>query len=133
MTEAPSKPTSDAETALLLIAHGSRRPEANADLVQLADLVRARRSFRTVEIAYLELTEPTIPDGLTRCVESGARRVVMSPYFLSAGTHVIDDLGAFRADFGSRFEGIDFVVAPPLGVHPAMLDILFDRLDEAIG
>ncbi|MCA9112261.1 MAG: cobalamin biosynthesis protein CbiX, partial [Planctomycetaceae bacterium] len=49
--------------ALLLIAHGSRRAEANADLVTLAELVQARQPDDVVEIAYLELAEPSIPAG----------------------------------------------------------------------
>lgn len=117
-------------TAVLLIAHGSRRAEANADLVTVADLVREAGRFDIVEIAYLELAEPSIPAGGDRCVERGATRVFLSPYFLSAGSHVQDDLERFRGQFTERHPGVEFTVAPPLGVHPRMVDIVFDRLAE---
>ena len=117
-------------SAILLIAHGSRRPAANADLVQLAELVRARRPAEIVEIAYLELAEPTIPQGAARCVERGATTVRMSPFFLSAGTHIAEDLTGFRAEFESQYPGVRFQLCPPLGLHPLMVEALLKRMGE---
>ena len=59
-------------TALLLIAHGSRRPEANADLDHLAGVMRARGSTPWSQPAYLELCEPGIVAGGEMCVAAGA-------------------------------------------------------------
>lgn len=119
-------------TAVLLIAHGSRRAEANADLVRVAEALRARIAYQIVEIAYLELAEPTIPDGGATCVARGATRVLMLPYFLSAGEHVRRDLARYREEFGERFPGVTFEVCEPLGLHPKLIDVLAERLDEAV-
>ena len=117
-------------SAILLIAHGSRRPAANADLVQLAELVRVRLPDQIVEIAYLELTEPTIPQGAARCVERGAKRVRMSPFFLSAGTHIAEDLAGFQAEFTAQYPSVNFQLCPPLGLHPLLVEALLERLNE---
>jgi sirohydrochlorin ferrochelatase len=97
-TFGPVRPTPApaCRTAALLIAHGSRRQAANDDLIRLAQLVRDREIYDDVEIAYLELAEPTIPQGIRQCVEQGSRRVLMLPYFLSAGEHAAGDLERFR-------------------------------------
>ncbi len=121
------------KTAVLLVAHGSRRQEANDDLVRLADLVRKRATFDHVETAYLELAEPSIPDGLEKCVATSPERVLIAPYFLSAGVHVVNDLEEFRSDFAARHPEIDFAVAGHLGVHPLMVDLVLERLGEAVG
>ena len=55
-------------TAILLIAHGSRREEANEDLRQMARAVGRRTALPIVETAYLEISEPTIPQAAQRCV-----------------------------------------------------------------
>jgi len=34
-----------------------------------------------------ELAEPTIKDAFGKCVQQGASRVIVSPYFLSPGRH----------------------------------------------
>ena len=118
-------------TAVLLIAHGSRLAIANADLLQLAEQLRARFQDHVIETAYLELAEPTIPQGAERCVTLGAKRVLLLPYFLSAGTHVTDDLCRYRAGFTEQWPHVRFDLCPPLGLHPLMLDIVCDRLSEA--
>ena len=118
-------------TAILLIAHGSRLATANADLLKLAEQLRSRFPNHIIETAYLELTEPTIPQGAERCVTLGATRVLLLPYFLSAGTHVTEDLHRFRSQFAEQWPHIRFDLCPPLGLHPLMLDIVCDRLSEA--
>ena len=118
------------KSATLLIAHGSRRDEANRELALLADQVRERLSTETVKIAYLELARPTIPEAARLCVESGARRVRMFPFFLSPGMHVARDLENYRADFSRDYPDVEFVLCRPIGQHPGIVDIVLDRLAE---
>ncbi len=122
----------DPGTAVLLIAHGSRLAAANADLLALAEQLHSRFPGHVIETAYLELTEPTIPQGAARCVSLGAKRVLILPYFLSAGTHVTEDLQRFRAQFAEQWPSVRFDLCLPLGLHPLMLDILCDRLSESL-
>jgi len=114
-------------TALLLIAHGSRRSEANAELVSIAESLRARSIWDFVQPSYLELAEPDIAEGGERCVASGAAHVVMLPYFLSPGKHVVEDLAAARDELQRRFPAVRFVLAESLGKHPLILEALVDR------
>ena len=124
--------TPDPQTAVLLIAHGSRRTAANDDLVQLAQLVAERGGYQIVEVSYLEVTEPTIAAGGRKCVERGARRVLLLPYFLSAGMHVVHDLESQRAALATEFPQAEFVLCPHLGLHPLMAEIVLDRLGQSV-
>jgi sirohydrochlorin ferrochelatase len=117
--------------ALLLIAHGSRQEEANADLREVVAAMRKRGEFAIVEGAFLELAEPTIEEGGARCVQLGAKRVIMLPYFLSAGVHVQQDLTAIRGKLAERFPAVDFRLAEPLGPHPLLLEIVAERARQA--
>lgn len=118
-------------TGVLLIAHGSRREAANSDLVRLAEMVQAGGDYDVVEFAYLELVEPTIPQGVRACVERGCRRVLMLPYFLSAGAHVTEDLQRYRKEFENAFPEVSFILCPPLGLHPLIVDVVLERLRES--
>jgi sirohydrochlorin ferrochelatase len=122
--------SSSSEIAVLLIAHGSRRPEANADLQQLVQQISSQGGYDIVESAYLELSSPTIPDGGRACVRRGANRVLMMPYFLSAGMHVVQDLEAARQALAAEFPDVQFDLCPPLGLHPLMTQIVLSRLQE---
>jgi sirohydrochlorin ferrochelatase len=116
--------------ALLLIAHGSREPEANADLHHVAESLR--RHGHVVEESFLELAEPAVDEAAARCVAQGARRIVLLPYFLSAGVHVRRDLTAARDRLAARHAGVEFRLAEPLGRHPLLLDVLEQRASEAV-
>jgi sirohydrochlorin ferrochelatase len=117
----------DESTALLLIAHGSRQPDANADLTRLAKELQATGRYTAVVAAFLELAEPDIDAGGTKCVAAGAGRVVLVPYFLSAGIHVRRDLAAARDRLAERFPGVEFRLAEPLGPHPLLTEIVVQR------
>jgi sirohydrochlorin ferrochelatase len=119
-------------TALLLIAHGSRRAEANADLEHLAGALRDKGEFAIVQPSYLELCEPGIVAGGDFCVAGGAGRVVMLPYFLSAGRHVVEDLTAARDELSQKNPGVSFVLAEPLGRHPLLAQIVVERAKESL-
>lgn len=119
--------------ALLLIAHGSRRAEANADLEFVAASLRERGSYPVVRVSYLELAEPNIETGGARCVEAGATEVILLPYFLSPGVHVVEDLTAARDALGARFPHVRFVLAEPLGRHPLLVDVVEQRANECLG
>ena len=126
-------------TALLLIAHGSRQPEANDDLRHVAQALREGRGeagwrlpATIVQESYLELADPSIPEGARLCVAAGAQRVVMLPYFLSAGLHAGEDLRRFRDELSAVYPDVDFLLAEPLGRHPLLIDIVKQRAAEAL-
>jgi sirohydrochlorin ferrochelatase len=118
--------------ALLLIAHGSRQAEANADLHYVAEELRRRGAYPIVEASFLELAEPGIEEGAGRCVTQGARRVILLPYFLSAGVHVLRDLTQARRRLAERFPDVEFRLAEPLGRHPLLLEVVLDRARETV-
>jgi sirohydrochlorin ferrochelatase len=117
-------------TAIVLIAHGSRREEANAELRQLAASIGERRSEFLVVPAFLELAEPSIPVAVQACLAQGAREVRLFPYFLSAGVHVTRDLERFRQQFAAEHPDVEFRQLPPLGAHPEIARIVLDLLSE---
>jgi len=120
-------------TALLLIAHGSRRPEANRDLEHFAQLLRLRGRYAVVQCSYLEMTEPTIVQGGEACAaEPNISGIVMLPWFLSAGVHVRDDLTEAQAVLQARYPHIAFRLAEPFGRHPLLLEIAEQRASEAV-
>ncbi|MEM7435631.1 MAG: CbiX/SirB N-terminal domain-containing protein [Myxococcota bacterium] len=120
--------------ALLMIDHGSRREAANALIGQVADLVRARSAPGSiVEVAHMELAEPSIRDGFAKCVELGATTVVAHPFMLAPGRHVTEDVPRLLAEAAALHPGTKFVVSEPLGAHEAIAGVVLDRFHAAAG
>jgi sirohydrochlorin ferrochelatase len=124
-------PAPEPKTALLVIAHGSRQPEANADLHYVVEELRQRGIYALVEASFLELAEPTADHACARCVDQGAERVVLLPYFLSAGVHVQRDLTALRRRLAAVHPQVEMLLARPLGRHPLLLEAVADRARQA--
>jgi sirohydrochlorin ferrochelatase len=118
-------------TALLLIAHGSREENANADLYYLVEELRKLTAYAIVEAAFLELVQPDIDQGAEQCVARGAERVVLIPYFLSAGIHVTRDLTQACRRLSAQYPQVAFRLAEPLGRHPLLLQVVLERAHQA--
>ncbi|MGH9960953.1 MAG: sirohydrochlorin chelatase, partial [Pyrinomonadaceae bacterium] len=62
----------DEISGILVVGHGSRRPEANDDVREAARKIGERGGFPLVEAAFLEIEQPNIAEGFKRLVECGA-------------------------------------------------------------
>lgn len=114
--------------ALLLIAHGSPRPEANEDIVRLADAIRAANAFEHVEVAYLDCNQPDIAAGIDLCVGAGAQQIVAVPYFLHGGRHFLFDVPALLEEGEARHRGITVTMGDYIGHRPEIAAVLADRV-----
>lgn len=114
--------------ALLLVAHGSRREASNNEVRELAKrfAVQAGEQFGDVRSAFLELAEPSIPDGIGECVKAGADEVIVLPYFLSAGRHVAEDIPAEIDKKRAELPNVKIRMVSYVGALKGMTDMLLD-------
>lgn len=131
---------SDADTrhaggraAILLVDHGSRRAQANALLDRVVALVKLRLGPGSiVEPAHMEIADPTIGQGFTRCVQQGATTVIVHPFMLAPGRHVTEDLPDLIAKAAKAHDGVAYAMAAPLGSHVGVIDAVVDRCQAAL-
>jgi sirohydrochlorin ferrochelatase len=110
---------------MLVVAHGSRRAESNDEVRALAQQLHAQASdFDGVSCAFLELAEPSIPEGLRNAIAAGAQEVVVVPYFLSAGRHVVTDIPNEVEVVRAEHPDINIKLAPYLGAAPELAGLL---------
>jgi sirohydrochlorin ferrochelatase len=112
--------------ALLLIAHGSRRKQSNDEVVILADRLKLNCSeqYKIIHAGFLELAETLIPDGIKKCVDDGATSIVVLPYFLNSGRHVIEDIPNIVNETKPHYPNINIKIAPHLGASNLMMELL---------
>lgn len=105
--------------AVVLVAAGSRDPDAAADLTAAGRLLRAHWGA-PVSVAWLSGDGPGVAEVFARFRAEGHRRVVAAPYLLAPGYF------ATRAHALARINGAA-AVADVLGDHPLVAELVARR------
>lgn len=115
---------SDGMAALILFAHGSRDPQWAEPFRTIQRSVAARKPALAVELAFLEIMQPTLPDAFERLVASGRTRLTIAPLFMAQGAHLKRDLGEILAKLKVRHPGVDVTLLPAAGEVEGVLDAI---------
>jgi sirohydrochlorin ferrochelatase len=118
--------------ALIVFAHGSRVVEANEAVRRVAEAAAAKSGFALWQEAFLELSEPTLAQAVGALAQRGARKIVVTPYFLVMGIHLREDLPRLLREAAEQSPGVELVATPPLDGHPGLAQILAERALEAV-
>ena len=118
------------KNGIIIVDHGSRREESNGMLEEVARLFAQRfaEMYDIVEPAHMELAEPSIGTAYAKCVERGATRVVVCPFFLGPGKHWTSDIPRITADAADKFPQTEYHVTMPLGIDELILELLAKRV-----
>lgn len=119
-------------TAIIIVDHGSRRAASNDMLHRAADRFAVDSKYAIVEPAHMELAEPSIATAFDRCVQRGATRVIVFPYFLSPGRHWTEDIPTLVTAAATKHARIEWLVTAPFGLHPDMNAIIADRIERCL-
>jgi len=115
---------------LLLVGHGSRDTDGRDRLLEFAAVYQALDTSRPVIPCFLELTEPTIQDGVDQCVAQGYTDISVLPILLFAARHnkfdVTNELDRARL----RHPQVTFHYGRHFGITPEIIRLWQDRLEE---
>lgn len=126
-----TQPVAQAETDVLLVGRGSKDTQSNAEVARLARMLYEQQEYGWVEYAYQLVVAPNVGQGITRCVQLGARRVIVLPYILFTG-FVRDDIVAQALAAQQQHPQIEVVVAQHLFPHAGLLDAVVQRYQECV-
>jgi sirohydrochlorin cobaltochelatase len=76
------------QTALILLAHGSRDPAWAEPFLRLKARIGERLAGTPVELAFLEQMKPTLPDAIGALADRGVERITVIPLFMAQGSHL---------------------------------------------
>ncbi|MCG8424129.1 MAG: NAD(P)H-dependent oxidoreductase subunit E [Proteobacteria bacterium] len=120
-----------ARTAVIMVGRGSSDPDANGDFYKITRIFGEGRGFAWVEPSFIGITWPRFEQTIELVARSRPQRIIAVPYFLFAG-RLIEMLGQKLEAFSANYPWIKTALAPHLGVHPALLSVLDERLSEAL-
>jgi len=113
---------------LLMIGHGTKDHEGRQTFLDFANAYQSLDSSRPVLPCFLELTSPTIQEGVDQCVAKGYTEIAALPILLFAARHnkfdVTNELDRARA----RHPQLKFHYGRHFGITPGILDLWRKRL-----
>lgn len=128
-----TSPSAAPGCAVVLLAHGSRCDEAGDELGQVVASLRDRLAGTPVCLAHGEIRQPSLAAVVDELVAGGIGRIVVLPYFLTLGRHVLRDVPDQVRCLAARHAGLELLLAEHLGCDGRLVDILLDRLAAATG
>lgn len=115
---------------LLMIGHGTRDIEGRQTFLDFARVYQELDASRLVVPCFLELTEPTIQQGVDYCVERGYTELSALPILLFAARHnkfdVTNELDRSR----QRYPQVKFYYGRHFGITSSILEFWKERLAE---
>ncbi len=109
------------KAAWIFLAHGSRRPGANAPIEEMA------RSLGAVN-AYWSIA-PSLESRIEELVQFGHTQIGILPYFLFTGG-ITDTILGLIEQLKLQFPKTSLDVAEPLGVSAELADLIWDLLNK---
>lgn len=115
--------------ALIIVDHGSKVEEANRILDEVAEIISNSPDslFDIVVPCHMELSKPDIYEAFSRCVEMGAEKIVVHPYFLVPGRHSKTDIPDMVNEAAKDFPGVEYTVTEPLGLHENIIKVVLEK------
>ena len=134
VTHALKLPPLPAKRPLLMVGHGTRNPKGRQDLIDFGNIYHQIDPSRSVIPCFLELTGPSIQDGVDQCVEQGYTDISVLPILLFAARHnkfdVTGELDRARARHAQTTPNLTFHYGRHFGITPAIFDLWKARLDQ---
>lgn len=116
--------TQEPNTAIVLFGHGSRDALWHLPIQAVAQRIRNTSPNQIVACAYLELTQPGLPDLATELIAAGANNIRVLPMFLGVGRHAREDLPVLIDALRVRYPRVQFDVLSAIGENDAVLDLM---------
>lgn len=112
--------------AIILFGHGARDVRWREPFDHLAALWRAQHSSTPVELAFLEMMQPSLEDAVSSLVGSGATTIVVVPVFFGQGGHLRNDFPQLLAACRKKFPQIELSATKAVGEDIAVLQAIVD-------
>ena len=117
------------ETLLVVVGRGASDPDANSNVSKVTRILWEGFGFGWAETAYSGVTFPLVEPGLEHAAKLGYKRIIVFPYFLFTGI-LVQRIYDATDEVAARHPGIEFIKAPYLNDHPAVIDTFVERVSR---
>ena len=125
-------PIQKSPPALLLILHGSPLEESANPVRKLAQQIQGQGQFQQVLVAFMECNHPSIEEGAQQLIASGASTIIVVPYLLHPGRHLVLDVPAQLRRVREQHPGVTLLMSDCIGEFEATTAALLNQIDNLL-
>lgn len=111
---------------ILFIGHGSSDQDSINACESVTERVQQTLPHMTISLCYLELSSPSIEEGITSLYEDGALDVTVIPLILAPAGHYQRDIPEKLEKMAARYPSMTLHFGEHLGSHPLIVHALND-------
>jgi sirohydrochlorin ferrochelatase len=97
----------------------------------VAQGLKRKYGYQIVEICYMSRLPPHFPETLEKCVSQGATDVMVIPYFLHDGLHLVLDIPEMMQELAQNYPGVKLVLGKNLGFDDLLVDLVERRITDS--
>jgi len=112
--------------AIILFGHGARDARWREPFDRLVELWRSEHAQTPVELAFLEMMQPSLSEAIGKLVTLGAFHITIVPVFFGQGGHLRNDFPALLEDCRIQHPGVTLSETPAVGEDLAVLQAIID-------
>jgi sirohydrochlorin cobaltochelatase len=113
-------------SAIVLFAHGARDAQWAEPFRKMQSMVRKKIPGVPVELAFLELMQPTLDEAIADLATRGIKNISVIPLFMAQGGHLKEDLPRKLTEIRRSHPAVTFQISPPIGETQAILAAIAD-------
>ena len=117
--------------AVVLVGHGSKLQGSDEALNRVLASLRKKEPETFFQAAFLDVQPPCIPEGIEFCIKQGAEEVIVIPYFVQAGKHVVQDIPRIVSEAQVKYPNKIIRLGEYIGFDERVVSIISDRVQEA--
>lgn len=114
--------------AILYVAHGTRVKEGEQQAIDFINKVKHKIPVAIQETAFLELSTPSVEQGIESCVQRGATDIIIMPLLLFAAQHAKSDIPDILQRISQQYPKINFKLGTPIGITRTMIEAVVEQL-----
>ena len=112
--------------AIILFGHGARDARWREPFDRLAALWRKQHAGTPVELAFLEMMQPSLEEAVISLVNAGVTSIKVVPVFFGQGGHLRNDFPVLLTACQEKFPQTALSVTPAVGEDLAVLQAIVD-------
>jgi sirohydrochlorin cobaltochelatase len=112
--------------AIILFGHGARDSRWREPFDRLAELWREQQPKTPVELAFLEMMQPSLGEAVASLSAQGVNAITVVPVFFGQGGHLRNDFPVLLEECRGKFPNITLSATPAVGEDLAVLQAIVD-------